>query len=150
MTGGIAHDFNNSLAVIISGNELIKRRLERGEDATKLIDGISEAAHRAAALTHRLLAFSRQLPLAPETTDGTRLISGMSDMLRRSLGETTQLEVVLAGGLWKTHVDVAQLESSILNLCHQRTGRNARWRPANYRVRKTRISTTNTQELMLT
>ncbi len=116
LTGGIAHDFNNTLAVIISGNELVKRRIGRGEDARKLIEGISEAAHRAAALTHRLLAFSRQLPLAPETVDANRLIGGMSDMLRRSLGETTQLEVVLAGGLWKTHADIAQLESSILNL----------------------------------
>jgi signal transduction histidine kinase len=104
------------LAVIIGGNDLIKRRVGKGEDIGKLIVGVSEAAHRATALTHRLLAFARQLPLAPEAIDPNRMVSSMADMLRRTLGETTPLEVILAGGLWKAHADIAQLESAILNL----------------------------------
>jgi PAS domain S-box-containing protein len=116
LTGGIAHDFNNMLAVIIGGTNLIERRLARGGDVHQLIAGVSEAAHRAAALTNRLLAFARQLPLAPEAIDPNRLVTSMADMLRRVLGEATPLEVVLAGGLWKTHADIAQLESALLNL----------------------------------
>jgi signal transduction histidine kinase len=116
LSGGIAHDFNNMLAVIISGNNLIERRLAKGEDVKSLIDGVSEAAQRAAALTNRLLAFSRQLPLAPEAIDANRLVGSLSELLRRTLGEAIRFEAVLAGGLWKAHADIAQLESAILNL----------------------------------
>lgn len=116
LTGGIAHDFNNMLAVIISGNDLVRRRIARGEHVEKLIDGISDAAHRAAALTNRLLAFSRQLPLTPEIINANRMVGSMSELLRRTLGADTQLETVLAGGLWQTHADIAQLESAIVNL----------------------------------
>ena len=116
LTGGIAHDFNNMLAVIIGGLNLIERRLAKGEDTKKFIDAAMEAAKRAATLTQRLLAFSRQLPLAPEPIDANRMVSDMSEMLKRTIGEATPLETVLAGGLWKTHADASQLENAILNL----------------------------------
>jgi PAS domain S-box-containing protein len=116
LTGGVAHDFNNMLAVIISGTSLLERRLAKGEDVKRLIDGISDAAYRAAGLTHRLLAFSRQLPLAPTAIDANQMVKSISELLRQTLGEATVLETVLAGGLWKTHADASQLENAILNL----------------------------------
>src|SRR5262249_52703696 len=73
-------------------------------------------AQRAASLTQRLLAFSRQQPLDPKVLDVGRLVAGMSDLLRRSLGEQIAVETVLAGGLWRGHVDPNQLEGAILNL----------------------------------
>jgi PAS domain S-box-containing protein len=116
LTGGVAHDFNNMLAVIISGTNLIERRLAKGEDVKRLLDGISDAAYRAAELTRRLLAFSRQLPLAPKVIDANQMVKSISGLLRQTLGEATVLETVLAGGLWKTHADAGQLENAILNL----------------------------------
>ena len=117
LTGGIAHDFNNMLAVVIGSLNLLKRRLRRGEtDNMRFIDGALDGAERAATLTHRLLAFSRQQPLAPQSIDPNRLISGMSEMLRRTLGEHIAVETVLAGGLWRTHADPGQLENAIVNL----------------------------------
>ncbi|MFA6155406.1 CHASE3 domain-containing protein [Mesorhizobium sp.] len=117
LTGGIAHDFNNMLAVIISAMNLTQRKLARGEhDIEKFIEAATDAATRAANLTARLLAFSRQQPLAPQIVDTNRLVTGMSDLLRRALGEAIRIETVLAGGLWKTHVDPSQIENAILNL----------------------------------
>lgn len=117
LTGGIAHDFNNMLAVIISAMNLIQRKLARGEtDIDKLVDGATDAAGRAASLTQRLLAFARQQPLAPQLLDANRMVAGMSDMLRRTIGETVRIETVLAGGLWRCHADTSQLENSIINL----------------------------------
>ncbi|MER8921874.1 CHASE3 domain-containing protein [Mesorhizobium sp. M0802] len=117
LTGGIAHDFNNMLAVIISAMNLAQRKLTRGEhDIMKFVEAATDAATRAANLTSRLLAFSRQQPLAPQVVDANRLVAGMSDLLRRALGETIRIETVLAGGLWKTHADPSQLENAILNL----------------------------------
>lgn len=117
LTGGIAHDFNNMLAVIISAMNLAQRKLARGEqDIIKFIEAATDAATRAANLTARLLAFSRQQPLAPQVVDTNRLVTGMSDLLRRALGETIRIETVLAGGLWKTHADPSQIENAILNL----------------------------------
>ena len=117
LTGGVAHDFNNMLAVIISALNLLRRRLDRGEtNVREFIDAAIDGAHRAASLTHRLLAFARQQPLAPEPMDPNKFVSGISDLLRRTLGETIELETVLAGGLWRVHADAAQLEASIVNL----------------------------------
>jgi signal transduction histidine kinase/ActR/RegA family two-component response regulator len=117
LTGGIAHDFNNMLAVIISAMNLMQRKLARGDtDIGKLVDGATDAADRAAGLTQRLLAFARQQPLAPQLVDANRMVAGMSDLLRRTLGETIQIETVLAGGLWRCHADTSQLENSIINL----------------------------------
>lgn len=117
LTGGIAHDFNNMLAVIIGGLDLTRRRLGRGDtDVAKFVDAAMDGARRAAVLTGRLLAFSRQQPLAPEATDANRLVGGMSELLHRSIGEAIRMETVLAAGLWRIHVDVAQLENVLLNL----------------------------------
>ena len=117
LTGGIAHDFNNMLAVIISAMNLTQRKLARGEsDIQKFIEAATDAATRAANLTARLLAFSRQQPLAPQVMDPNRLVTGMSELLRRAVGESIRIETVLAGGLWKTHADPSQLENALLNL----------------------------------
>ena len=117
LAGGIAHDFNNMLAVVISSLTLFKRRSGRGEAGIEhFVDSALEGANRAARLTHRLLAYSRQQPLNPQAIDVNRFIADMSDLLARALGETIKLETVLAGGLWKTYVDSSQLENSILNL----------------------------------
>lgn len=116
LAGGIAHDFNNMLAVVMGSLNLIQRRLAKGEDVTVFIEHALESVNKATALTHRLIAFSRQLPLAPEPTDVNRLVANMSEILRRTLGEDTPLETVLAGGLWKTNIDKSQLENALLNL----------------------------------
>jgi len=117
LTGGIAHDFNNMLAVVIGGLNLLQRRLAKGEtDVARFIDGAMEGAERAAALTQRLLAFSRQQPLSPEPLSPNKLVSGMTELLTRTLGETIKVETVLSAGLWWTFVDPAQLENTILNL----------------------------------
>ncbi|CAH0357149.1 MULTISPECIES: response regulator [unclassified Sphingobium] len=117
LTGGIAHDFNNMLAIVIGSLDIAKRRLAQGDtDILKFIDNAVDGATRGAALTHRLLAFSRQQALSPVVSDINALVRGMEDLLRRSLGETIKLEFVLAGGLWRTNVDPGQLENAILNL----------------------------------
>ena len=117
LTGGVAHDFNNLLTVVIGNLEMAQRRA--ADIDPRLIRGIDnamEGARRAATLTHRLLAFSRQSPLSPETVDANRLVAGMSDLFRRTLGEQVAVETVLAGGLWLTQADANQMESAILNL----------------------------------
>ena len=117
LTGGIAHDFNNMLAVIMSSITLIRRRIEKGDaNIQPLLDAGMDASNRAARLTQRLLAFSRQQPLAPEPLDPNRFLSGLTELLQRSLGETIQIETVLGAGLWKVHADSSQLENAILNL----------------------------------
>ena len=117
LTGGIAHDFNNHLTVISSNIELLQRRLPPDSGSlTRLTDAAMAGVQRAATLTHRLLAFSRQQPLEPEPIDVSRLVSNMSDLLRRTLGEHIAIETVLAGGLWQTRVDANQLENVLLNL----------------------------------
>ncbi|KYG19699.1 chemotaxis protein CheY [Bradyrhizobium sp. AT1] len=117
LTGGIAHDFNNMLAVILGGLNLAKRRLGKGEvDVDRFIEGAIDGANRAATLTQRLLAFSRQQPLAPEVVDLNKMVGGMSELLERSLGELVRLETVLAVGLWRVRADPAQLESAVINL----------------------------------
>ena len=117
LTGGIAHDFNNMLAVVIGGLGLAQRRLARGDhEVGKYIDAAMDGARRAATLTQRLLAFSRQQALAPIALDANAMVRGMEDLLRRTIGEAVQLETVLAGGLWRTHADPSQLENALLNL----------------------------------
>lgn len=118
LTGGIAHDFNNMLSVIIGSLELARRRLRsQPEQAETCIANALEGAERAAGLTARLLAFSRLQPLAPNPLDPNKLVGGMSEMLRRTIGEQLNMETVLAGGIWRVNVDAAQLEGAILNLC---------------------------------
>ncbi|MGA9824046.1 MAG: ATP-binding protein, partial [Methylocystis sp.] len=117
LTGGIAHDFNNMLAVVLANLNLLKRQIARGEtEVQRFIDGAAEGADRAAHLTQRLLAFARQQPLAPQSIDANKFVSGMSEILRGSLGQEIEVETILAGGLWRTHVDGNQLESVLLNL----------------------------------
>ena len=117
LTGGIAHDFNNMLAVVIGNLNLVQRRMAKGQtDIGGFIDSAVEGASRAATLTSRLLAFSRQQPLAPEPLDPNRLVMGMSDLFARTLGEIIVVETVLGAGLWRTQADAAQLESALVNL----------------------------------
>jgi signal transduction histidine kinase len=118
LTGGVAHDFNNMLAVIISALQLAQRRLARGEtDIARFTDAAMDGARRAATLTSRLLAFARRQPLQPQVIEPNRVISGMSDLLRRTLGENVQLEVVQGGGVWRSFTDQSELENAILNIC---------------------------------
>ncbi|MEQ1492161.1 MAG: CHASE3 domain-containing protein, partial [Terricaulis sp.] len=118
LTGGVAHDFNNMLAVIISALQLAQRRLARGEtDIARFTDAAMDGARRAATLTSRLLAFARRSPLQPQVLDVNRVVGGMSDMLRRTLGGNIQLEVVLGGGVWRSHTDQSEVENAILNIC---------------------------------
>jgi PAS domain S-box-containing protein len=124
LTGGIAHDFNNLLTIIIGNLDTIQRRLgQAGPEAVNLaatlkrpIEMAQQGGHRAAQLTQRLLAFSRKQALEPTRVDCNRLISDMSELFRRTLGETINVEIILAGGLWPTFADVGQLESALLNL----------------------------------
>jgi len=117
LTGGIAHDFNNMLAIIMGSLEMAARRRAQGRgDVDRLLDNAMEGAKRAATLTHQLLAFSRQQPLAPAVADISGIVSNMADILRRTLGETVNLESALSPGVWRTKVDPGQLESAILNL----------------------------------
>ena len=117
LTGGIAHDFNNMLAVIVGNLSLLLRRAAQGKtDLTKYAEGALEGASRGARLTQQLLAFSRQAPLAPVPLDPNKLVAGMSELLRRALGEHIRFETVIAGGIWNIHADKTQLETAILNL----------------------------------
>ena len=107
LAGGIAHDFNNMLSVVIGNLNLLKRRVERGElNFLRLADNALDGADRAAKLTHRLLAFSRQQPLMPQPVDCNTFVAGMSELLRRTLGDHIHVETVLAGGLWRTFVEL--------------------------------------------
>jgi len=118
LTGGLAHDFNNLLQGIIGSLDLIQLRIDagRGADIGRFIEGALTSANRAAALTHRLLAFSRQQPLDPKPIDANPLVASMEDLLRRTMGEQIQLEFELATDLWPTLCDSNQLESALLNL----------------------------------
>jgi PAS domain S-box-containing protein len=119
LTGGIAHDFNNLLTGITGSLELLGIRVAQGRigEVDRYVAAAQGAAKRAAALTHRLLAFSRRQTLDPRPTDVNRLIAGMEDLVRRTVGPEVEVEVVAAGGLWPTLVDPNQLENALLNLC---------------------------------
>jgi len=119
LTGGLAHDFNNLLAGISGSLELMQTRMQQGRlnDVERYIAAAQGAAKRAAALTHRLLAFSRRQTLDPKPTNVNRLIDGMQDMIQRTVGPSITVEAVGAGGLWPVLVDPSQLENSLLNLC---------------------------------
>jgi PAS domain S-box-containing protein len=118
LTGGIAHDFNNLLTGISGGLEIIERRIAEGrsDGVGRFLAGAQTSAQRAAALTQRLLAFSRRQTLDPKPIDVNRLVFGMEDLIRRTVGPSITVEVVGAGGLWPAKVDAAQLESALLNL----------------------------------
>ncbi len=118
LTGGIAHDFNNLLQGITGSLDLVQRRVGQGRlgDLDRFITGAIASANRAAALTHRLLAFSRRQPLDPRPVQINPLVGSMEELLRRTLGERIDLNLRLADGLWLTRCDANQLEAAILNL----------------------------------
>jgi signal transduction histidine kinase/ActR/RegA family two-component response regulator len=121
LAGGIAHDFNNLMTVVIGNLDSAERRLARGgpADASSIgrpIAAAMQGARRAASLTQRLLAFSRQQVLSPQQVDLNRLVASLSEMLTRTVGETIAVETILGSGLWPTFVDVSQLENAIVNL----------------------------------
>jgi two-component system NtrC family sensor kinase len=116
LSGGIAHDFNNMLTVILGNIDMALRRTEANPRIQRLLDSARQASERAAILVQRLLAFSRQHPQEVKSVDINRLVQSMSELLRRTIGETITVETVLAGGLWKIAVDPNQLENAILNL----------------------------------
>jgi PAS domain S-box-containing protein len=118
LTGGIAHDFNNLLQGITGSLDRLEMRLAQGRlgDLDRFITGAKASANRAAALTHRLLAFSRRQPLDPKPVSANPLIASMEDLLRRTLGEQIELDLILPPDLWPTLCDPHQLESAVLNL----------------------------------
>jgi PAS domain S-box-containing protein len=117
LTGGIAHDINNVLTVIRNAVDGLERRLRAGErDVSRYVDAIGRSADRATSLTQRLLAFARRQPLEPRALDANKLVTGLADMLKRTLPAGITTETVLAGGLWWTQADPSQLESAVLNL----------------------------------
>ncbi len=116
LTGGVAHDFNNLLQVIRGNLELLQRSVEGDERGEARLKNAIFGAERAAQLTRQLLAFARRQPLEPKVVNLSRLVSDMADLLRRTLGESIEVETVVAGGLWNTIADPAQVESALLNL----------------------------------
>jgi signal transduction histidine kinase len=117
LTGGIAHDFNNMLAVVLGGLELAKRNLSRDlVQAARQLDSARDGAERAAALTRRLLAFSREEALKPEPIEAAALVAGMTDLLDRTLGDGVTLAVDDCGAGWLVRADRVQLENAVLNL----------------------------------
>lgn len=119
LTGGLAHDFNNLLAGVSGSLELLSIRLSQGRfaEVDKYVAAAQGAVDRAAALTHRLLAFSRRQTLDPRPTDVNALVNGMTELIRRSVGPGIKVITVSAADLWPALVDCSQLENALLNLC---------------------------------
>ena len=122
LTGGVAHDFNNLLTVVVGGLDSIQRQTPLLPESpqlakiTRALNMAQQATQRAATLTARLLAFSRRQPLDPKPLDVDRVIAGMADMLRSTLGERIRVEVVGTAGLWRAMADQPELEHAVLNL----------------------------------
>jgi signal transduction histidine kinase len=119
LTGGLAHDFNNLLTGITGSLELMSTRIAQGRIGAldRYIDTAQEAAQRAAALTHRLLAFSRRQTLDPRATEVGDVVDGMEELIRRTVGPAITVEVNADADLWTTLIDANQLENALLNLC---------------------------------
>jgi PAS domain S-box-containing protein len=117
LTGGVAHDFNNILTVIMANVDSLQDDEVLGEEARARLEQIGGAAQRAADLTAQLLAFSRKQALRPRRTDLNELVATTGKLLRRTLGERIEIDSALAEDLWVTHVDRAQLEAALVNLC---------------------------------
>ncbi|WP_428377076.1 PAS domain S-box protein [Lichenicoccus sp.] len=119
LTGGLAHDFNNLLTGIVGSLELLQTRIDQGRvgDLARYVNAAQGAANRAAALTHRLLAFSRRQTLDPRTVDADALVDGIEELIRRTVGPGIDLLVVKTPDLWSTLCDPNQLENALLNLC---------------------------------
>ena len=116
LTGGVAHDFNNLLTIIIGNIELMQMQLPDETPLRHYVDMTAMAADRAAQLTHRLLAFSRQQALIPRVLNVNDVISGLEGMIRRTVSENIDISIVKTASLWQAEADLAQLETAILNL----------------------------------
>ncbi|MEO6581397.1 MAG: PAS domain S-box protein [Sphingomicrobium sp.] len=117
LTGGIAHDFNNLLQIVNGNLDILRNKIpEESTQLRRYAERAMVGAERAATLTQRLLAFSRRQPLAPKPIDVNKLVAGMSELLHRTLGETIEVEAVLAPRLWPVEADPNQLENTIINL----------------------------------
>lgn len=117
LTGGVAHDFNNLLMAVLGSLELLKKRLETGDERShRLLNNAVQGAERGAALTQRLLAFARRQELRPQTVDLAGLVQGMLDLLERALGPGVPVQVSIPEELPAVQVDANQLELAILNL----------------------------------
>jgi PAS domain S-box-containing protein len=118
LTGGVAHDFNNLLTVVVGNLEMALRAVKQGryEKLPRLLDTARLGASRGATLTQRLLAFSRRQPLQPQPVDLHRLIREMTDIFKRTVGESIRIELDLKDDLWRAKIDPHQLETALLNL----------------------------------
>jgi PAS domain S-box-containing protein len=116
LTGGIAHDFNNILQVITGNLQLLLQEVGQNELARKRVRNAMAGVERGSTLASQLLAFGRRQPLEPRVINPARLIRGMDELLRRTLGEGVEIETIIGGGLWNTSIDPTNLESAILNL----------------------------------
>ncbi|CAI8873859.1 PAS domain-containing protein [Pseudomonas sp. IT-P260] len=118
LTGGIAHDFNNMLTGIIGSLDLMQRYIAdgRAEEIGRFTEAAVSSANRAAALTHRLLAFSRRQSLDRKTLNVNELIHSLEDLIRRTKGDPIELTLRLADDVWPISTDVSQLENALLNL----------------------------------
>jgi signal transduction histidine kinase len=121
LTAGIAHDFNNLLTIVIGNLDTARRRLAQGAaaDPTRLakpVETAAEGARRAAVLTQKLLAFSRQQSLQPTQLDLNKAVANMSEVLTRTVGESVKIETVLAAGLWPAFADPGHVDNAIVNL----------------------------------
>jgi PAS domain S-box-containing protein len=116
LTGGVAHDFNNLLQVISGNLQLLAPELAAMPASRRRVENALASVQRGAKLASSLLSFARKQPLEPKVIRVGRLVTGMDDMLRRSLGEEIEIETVMSGGLWSTSIDVIQFENALLNL----------------------------------
>jgi signal transduction histidine kinase/DNA-binding response OmpR family regulator len=116
LTGGVAHDFNNLLQIISANLDLAAADARSNPQTAERLQNAIAAVERGSRLTAQLLAFARRQALEPRSTDLGRLLNGMTDLLRRTLGEHIEVESVVSGGLWHTLIDPGQLENAILNL----------------------------------
>jgi signal transduction histidine kinase len=116
LTGGVAHDFNNLLQVISGNLQLLGRDIGGNARARRRVDNANVAVDRGAKLASQLLAFGRRQALEPKVINIGRLVTGMDEMLRRSLGEAVEIETIVSGGLWNTLIDPTQVENALLNL----------------------------------
>ena len=135
LTGGIAHDFNNLLTGIVGSLDLLQTRLNQGrtDNVARYIDAAMTSANRAAALTHRLLAFARRQPLIPKSVDVNQLVVSLEDLLRRTIGETIDLEIVGVGRSVVHAVRSQPAGKRAAQSRHQRARRHAGWRQAHHR-----------------
>jgi PAS domain S-box-containing protein len=152
LTGGIAHDFNNLLAAISSGLQAMKVKLARGhtEGLDRYVEIGEKSVRRAAALTHRLLAFSRRQTLDPQPTDVNRLVRSMEDLVRHTVGPAVAFHFEEAPELWTTRIDPSQLENSLLNLCiNARDAMSLKGGPLSIQTSNTHLSGHAADELNL-